>query len=49
MLILKQLKKNDPLKIGGALNANVVYNSQKITGMPPISYFLSGTVNFNFW
>ncbi|MFT7000096.1 MAG: hypothetical protein ACJAVW_001110 [Spirosomataceae bacterium] len=46
---IEAIKKNDPLKIGGALNANVVYNSQKITGMPPISYFLSGTVNFNFW
>lgn len=46
---VESIKKNDPLKIGGALNANLVYNSQKIVGMPPISYFLSGTVNFNFW
>lgn len=46
---IEKLTKKDRLKINGAFNANTVYNSQRFQGMPPLSYFLSGTINFSIW
>ncbi|MFT5667336.1 MAG: hypothetical protein ACI9DK_001528 [Vicingaceae bacterium] len=43
------IKKNEKLKVGGALNTSLVYNSQKIVGLNPLGLFIGGTLNFKIW
>ncbi len=39
---------NNKVKVSGGLNGNIVYNSNQMTGIPPVSYFLSGNLNVSY-
>lgn len=39
---------DNQLKVNGGFSANAVYNSVKAINMPPLSYFLSGNINFAY-
>ncbi len=39
---------NNKVKVSGGLNGNIVYNSNQLTGIPPVSYFLSGNLNVSY-
>ncbi len=41
-------KGDKKLKLSGGLSANAVYNSVQAPNMPPLSYFLSGNLNFTY-
>jgi hypothetical protein len=40
------IKKNEKLKVGGALNTSLVYNSQKIVGLNPLGLFFEWNLKF---
>ncbi|MFN8347846.1 MAG: hypothetical protein U0X91_22775 [Spirosomataceae bacterium] len=46
---LGALKGGDnKVKLSGGLSNNIVYNSNQTTGIPPVSYFLSGNLNVSY-